>query len=274
MNNYLFPPSTKIIPSHVERNRRVMYGALSGFLVGTICILVNTFINTWLYPELPIHLSWPDAFKLWLIWTTLGTVLGGVSAISSEGWFSILLSAFLMTLAILIMNFRVNDVRSLFLNLLIIMGLSLPFTAVMLPLAYVFFWLSRRFLLAETLASRERIRIILVNVLVIIGLGFLPGLYARFNVRAERGMTLIHEMLQAGAQAESVEAYPLPLRKTGGYTEHKDQAYTLSQVKSSYSTVGVDVTVHYEDGYELKCTVILYSSQNPNINPCKSVPQK
>lgn len=272
MNNYLFPPTTNL-PNHEERKRRVLYGALSGFLIGTICILVNTFINTWLYPELPIHLSWPDAFKLWLIWATFGTVLAGVAALSSEGWFSILLSAFLMTLTILVANF-VNDLSRLFLNLLIIMGLSLPFTAVMLPLAYVFFWLSRRFLLAETLVSKERIRIILVNVLVIIGLGFLPGLYARFNIRAERGMTLIHEMLQTGANIDSVNAYPLPLRKTEGYTEHKDQTYTLSQVKSTYSTVGVDVTAHYEDGYELKCTVIMYSSQDPNINPCKGVPPK
>ncbi len=270
MNNYLFPPSTNL-PSHEERNRRVLYGVLSGFLVGTICILVNTFINTWLYPELPIYLSWPDAFKLWLIWATLGAVLAGVSALSSEGWFSILLSAFLMTLTILIVNFRVNDLRSLFLNLLIIMGLSLPLTAVMLPLAFLFFWLSRRFMEAETLAGRERFRIILVNGLVILGLGFLPGLYARFNVRAEKGMTVIHEMLQTGAQVDTAEDYPVPLRKTEGYTEHKDHPYTLSQVKSSYSTVGVDVTVHYEDGYQLKCTVIMYSSQDPNINPCKAV---
>lgn len=270
MNNYLFPPSTNI-SNHEERRRRILYGALSGFLVGTICILVNTFINTWLYPELPIFMSWSDAFKLWLVWAVLGAVFGGVAALSSEGWFSILLSAFLMTLTILIVNFRVNDLSSLFLNLLIIMGLSLPLTAVMLPLAYIFFWLSRRFMEAKTLLSRERFRVILVNGLVILGLGFLPGLYARFNIRAERGMTLIHEMLQAGAQAESVDAYPVQLRKTEGYTEHKDQAYTLSQKQSSYSTVGVDVTAHFEDGYEIKCTVILYTSQNPNLNPCKGI---
>lgn len=267
-NNYLFPPSNNI-PNQEERKRRVLYGALSGFLVGTICILVNTFINSWLYPDLPIYMSWPDAFKLWVLWALLGAVLAGVSALSSEGWFSILLSAFLMTLTVLMTNFRVNDLSSLFLNLLIILGLSLPLTAVMFPLAYIFFWLARRFMQAETVIGRERMKIILVNGLVIIGLGFLPGLYARFNIRAEKGMTLIHEMLQTGAQASSAEDYPVPLRKTEGYTEHKDQSYTLSQVKSSYSTVGVDVTVHYEDGYELKCTVIMYTSQSPNINPCK-----
>lgn len=270
MNNYLFPPSTKNIPNHVERNRRVMYGALSGFLVGTICALVSTFINTLLYPDLPIYMSWPGAFKLWLLWAVLGTVLAGVSALSSEGWSSILLSAFLMTLTILLLNF-VDDLSLLFLNLIIILGLSLPLTAIMLPLAYLFFWLSRRFMEAETLVAWERRKIILVNVLVILGLGILPGVYARFNVRAERGMTLIHEMLQVGAQTDSMDAYPLQLRKTEGYTEHKDQPYTLSQKQSSYSTVGVDVTAHFEDGYELKCTVVLYTSQSPNINPCKGV---
>lgn len=270
MNNYLFPPSTNNLSTHAERNRRVIYGAISGFLVGTICALVSTFINTWLYPDLPIYMSWPNAFKLWMLWAGMGTILAGVSALSSEGWFSILVSAFLMTLTVLLLNF-VDDLSLLILNLIIILGLALPLTAIMLPLAYLLFWLSRRFLQAETLVAPERTKIILVNVLVILGLGILPGVYARFNLRAERGMTVIHEMLQVGAAGDSVEAYPIQLRKTEGYTEHKAQTYKLSQKQSSYSTVGVDVTAHFEDGYELKCTVVLYTARNPNINPCKGI---
>jgi hypothetical protein len=74
-------------------------------------------------------------------------------------------------------------------------------------------------------------------------------------------------MLQSGAQASAPAAYPLQL-KTEGYTEHKDQAYTLSQKPSDSSTVGVDVTAHFEDGYELMCTVVLYNLDDPKIRPC------
>src|SRR5689334_15243081 len=105
MNNYLFPPFSNIPAQKAERKRRVMYGALSGFLVGTICALIATFINTWLYPDLPIYLSWPNAFKLWILWAGMGCILAGVAAISAEGWWSILLSAFLMTITVLIANF-------------------------------------------------------------------------------------------------------------------------------------------------------------------------
>ncbi len=269
MNNYLFPPSTNL-SNQAEEKHRIIYGAISGFAVGTICAIMATFINTWLYPDLPIYMSWGNAFQLWLLWAGMGCILAGVAAFSSEGWFSILLSAFLMTLTTLILNF-IKGSDGLLLNLVILIGLAIPFTAALMPLAYIFFWLSRRFVQAENPKESNRWKILLVNGLVIVCLGFLPGVYARFNVRAEKGMRLIHEILQAGGQADSVDAFPVPLRKTEGYVEHKDQPYTLSQKSSSYSTVGVDVTAHFEDGYELKCTVILYTTRNPNISPCKGV---
>lgn len=269
MNNYLFPPSTNL-SNQAEKKRRIIYGAISGFAVGTICAVVSTFINTWLYPDLPIYMSWMGAFQLWLLWAGMGCILAGVAAFSAEGWFSILLSAFLMTLTTLILNF-IKGSDGLLLNLVILIGLAIPFTAALMPLAYIFFWLSRRFVQAENPKELNRWKIRLVNGLVIVFLGFLPGIYARFNVRAEKGMHLIHDVLQEGAQASSVDTYPISLRKTEGYGEHKDQSYTLSQRPSSYSTVGVDVTAHFEDGYEIKCTVILYTTKDPNISPCKGI---
>jgi hypothetical protein len=250
-----------------ERNRRVLYGALSGLLTGTICAITITFINTWFYPDLPLYVSSTYAFKLWLLWAGMATVVAGISALSAENWSSILASAFLMALIILIINFLQSE-SSLALTIVMIMGLSLPFTAVMTPLAYIFFWLSRRFTMLKNMAPVERWKLLFLNGLVILGLGFLPGLYEKFDTRAETGVRLVHEMLQSAAQAPSADSYSALLQNLEGYAQHRDQPYTLSQKVSTSSTVGVDVTAHFEDGYELMCTVVLYHIENPNIRTC------
>jgi len=82
--------------------------------------------------------------------------------------------------------------------------------------------------------------------------------------RAEQGVRIVHDILQ-GAPMEFTE----DISKTSGFVEHHDQPYALSQVDSSYSTVGVDVTVHYDDGYTIMCTVVLYPGQEPSVSPCK-----
>jgi hypothetical protein len=197
-------------------------------------------------------------------------VVAAIAVISSEGWTSILLSAFCMASTILIINF-VQDMSNIFLNLLILLGLAIPFTAMMTPLAYIFYWLTQRFVRATEFNGWARGRIIVVNILVIIALGLIPGFYTKMNATAERGVHLVHGILQDAAQAPSTDEYPLALLKTDGFAEHRVQSYTLSQAPSVYSTVGVDVTAHYEDGYIISCTVILYPGSDPYISPCKGV---
>jgi hypothetical protein len=262
MTNELFI-KTSNASNQLEKRQRITYAAISGFIAGTICAVVSSFINVWLYPDLPIYISWPGVCGLWALWAGAGGVLAGVAAISSEGWSSIILSAFLMATTALIFNF-VQGTANFFLTVLILLGLALPFTAILTPVAYVFFWLSRRFMEARLLTGWERSKILIVNLFVIIGVGFLPGLYSKFDPRAEQAVRMTHDLLQEGTQT-----VPTPLTKTEGFTEHRHQAYTLSQVESVYSTAGVDVTAHYEDGYSLLCTVILYPGSEPRISPCK-----
>lgn len=266
MGQYLFPASTTV-SGFAEKRQRIIYAAISGFIAGTICILVASFINVWLFPELPLKIDWQRIFVLWLAWAFIAGALAGVAAISSEGWGSILLSAFLMAAVILIINF-VQGIDSIMLNILVLLGLALPFTAVMVPVAFIFFWLAKRFLHLYDYVGWERWKIILLNGLVIILLGVLPGLYSKFNLRANEGTHLIHNMLQDTALSSEL---PTPLENAEGFAEHRTQPYTLSQVPSVYSTVGIDVTAHYEDGYALRCTAILYPERNSYVSPCKGL---
>ncbi len=268
MINQIFQPSPSIAKNNSERKRRILYGVFSGFAVGTIAAITSSFVNIWLYPELPIYFEWPPVLYTWVIWALLSGLLAGIAVISSEGWTGILLSAFSMAAAILVINF-VQDLDNIFLNILVLFGLALPFTAMMTPLAYIFFWLTRRLVQAMDLKGWARGRIFFANFLVIIALGAIPGVYAKMNARAERGVRLVHGILQDAAQSSSLDAVHKALLKTDGLAEHKDQPYTLSQTPSVYSTVGVDVVAHYEDGYTIFCTVILYPGSDPFISPCK-----
>ncbi len=247
-----------------QRKRRVLFAALSGFIAGTIAALTLSFINTWFFPDLPFHTEWRDVFSAWVLWAVLGGVLAGLAAVSSEGWKSILLSALSMAVTVLTFNLMQSS-EGILLNLVSFFGLLLPFIAIMAPLAALFFWLGHRFEQAARLKGWARLKIVLINVMVTLVLGVLPGWYAKMDARTEQGVRIIHGILQ-----DAPETVHKALSKTEGFLEHQDQTYTLSQSTSLYSTVGVDVTAYYDDGYTIRCTVVLYPGSEPSVFPCKS----
>jgi hypothetical protein len=169
-----------------------------------------------------------------------------------------------MAVAVLVIN-SIQGSESMMVSLVAFFGLLLPFFAMLFPLAALFYWLAKRSVEALSLSGWPRIRVFLVNAVIILVLGALPGWYVKMDQRAEQGVRIIHNILQ-GSPMEFKE----DLSKTSGFLEHQGQSYALSQVDSSYSTVGVDVTVHYEDGYTIMCTVVLYPGQEPSVSPCKS----
>lgn len=253
-----------------ETKQRVFFAALSGFIAGTVAALLSSFINIWLFPDLPFYIEWSSVFFAWVSWAVLGSMLAGMAAFSYEGWKSILLSALSMAVAVLVLNV-IQSSEGILVNFIAFFGLLLPFVAMMTPLAFLFFWLANRFVQALHLKNWARLKVFLVNFVVILVLGAIPGVYAKMSARAEQGVRIIHGILQDAAQASSPVGLHKSLLKTEGFSEYTDQPYTLSQVPSLYSTVGVDVTVHYEDGYTILCAVVLYPGSNPSILPCKAM---
>ncbi len=250
-----------------EKQRRIFFAALSGFVAGTIAALLSGFINTLLFPDLPLYLNGSVIFIAWVLWAVLGGIFAGVAAYSFDDMKSILLSALGMAVTILILNFM-QGAESALLNVIVLVGLSFPFTAMMTPLAWLFFWLAHRFVEALSLNGWARSKIISINIMIILALGTAPGVYSKMNSRAERAVRVIHELLQEAAHASAPETIHKALLMTEGFTEHKDQPYTLSQIPSEDSTEGVDVTAHYEDGYTILCTVVLYPGSAPSIFDC------
>jgi len=245
------------------RNQRILFGALSGFIAGTIAALVSGYINTWIFPDLPFYIEWSSLFIVWAMWAILGGILAGIAAVSAEGWNSILVSALCIALTILVLNIMQSS-EGFMLNMVSLLGLLLPFIAMMIPLAFIFFWLAHRFMQAVSEHGWVRIKIFLINIIIILALGMAPGMYAKMNARTERGVRIVHGILR-----DAPGTIHKALLKTEGFSEHANQPYTLSQASSIYSTVGVDVTAHYKDGYTLTCTVVLYPGSDPSVFPCK-----
>jgi hypothetical protein len=245
------------------RNQRMFFAALSGFFTGTLVTLATSFINTWFFPDLPLYINWSSILVAWVLWAFLGGLLASLSAFSAESWAGVFLSALSMAVTVLVIN-SIQSSENMMVSLVAFFGLLLPFIAMMFPLAALFYWLAKRFVEALSLRGWPRSRVFLVNGLIILVLGVLPGWYVKMDQRAEQGVRVVHDVLQGGAGKINEK-----LTKTSGFAEHQDQPYTLSQVDSSYSTVGVDVTVHYDDGYTIMCTVVLYPGQEPSVSPCQ-----
>ncbi|MCC7117908.1 MAG: hypothetical protein IT310_05225 [Anaerolineales bacterium] len=250
-----------------EHKTRIAFAFLYGFVIGTICVGLGSFINVWLYPELPLFINWEQILWSWLVWVLSLTVAAGVAVYAEDGWGGVVFSAFLMAAIILVVNFMQAG-GNFWLNVVLMAGLSLPFTTVMAPIAYAFIWLTRRFVEAQTMRGVKRFQILTVNFLVLVALGVAPGLYPKFNRQASESLRLIHAMLQGVATSS---ALPLPLQETKDFAKRQTQPYTLSQTPSKFSTEGVDVTAHYADGYQLRCTVVLYPGSDPYLKPCEEL---
>lgn len=253
------------VKNSTEKRQSVFFAALSGFMASTTAAVSSSFINIWLFPDIPLYLDLKSVFISWILWAVLGGVLAGIAGLSSEGWKSILLSALSMTITILIINF-IQSSESIMLRMVAVVGLLFPLTAMISPLALLFFWLSYRFVQGMLLKGWARAKIFVLNFIVILVIGTLPGLYVKFDNRTEQAVRLIHGILQ-----ELPDTTHKALLKTNGFSDHMRQAYTLSQRPSLYSTAGVDVTAHYDDGYTIICTVVLYPGSDPSVFPCKGV---
>lgn len=255
------------IPYDPERKQRVSFAALSGFSAGTISTFIIAYINIWLFPDIPLRLDWLSILTAWLLWAVLGSLLAGLSGLSSEGFKSIAFSAVSMSFSILMLS-SMQSSESTTLKIVALVGLLFPIAAMLSPLAVIFFWLARRFIQVMSLKGWARLKILIVNFLIIFVIGVLPGLYVKMDSRSEKAVRVIHQILQ-DARTSAPDVLHKSLLKTEGFADRKSQPYTLSQAASIYSTVGVDVTVHYEDGYKMTCTVVMYPGSEPSIYPCK-----
>jgi len=85
----------------------------------------------------------------------------------------------------------------------------------MTPLAYVFFWLARRFMRVQDMQGWQRWKVLILNALIILALGTMPGLYSKFDDRAEQGLTIINGIFTGDCASHYTRNLSNPASKNG-----------------------------------------------------------
>jgi len=242
--------------------KRATFGALYGFLGGTAFVLMASFIDIWLHPELPLGVNW-SAFALRLPLIGLGLALvGAVTCWWHEAWQGLLSGAVVTSALALITSLFTSQVDT-GMKFIVLVFILIPIAAMTLPVAYFLRWVTERHGMALHL-NRSFVRITGLVILVI-ALGAGLGYFMKASGRAVEATRFIHNFLQ------DLSAEKNPLASVAGVTERSETRYKMYPTTSADSTEGFDIHVEYEDGYNVLCKVILYPGRNPFLSGCQPV---
>lgn len=241
----------------------VVIGSIYGLLIGTSFVLMWAFIDTWLYPDLPLGVDWQLTAMRWA-WIGMGLALvGGLTCLFSETWAGLMAGGVSAGLLALLSGLAISSV-SAGLKVIVLVFMLVPISVTSLPIA----WILRR--LAEWHAhilhqKQSVVRIGLV-VLIAVALGMGAGYFTRMPGRAVLAVRLLHDTLRAPPESKDKALSELPRLR-----EHADVSYELFQKASEESTEGFEVRAEYEDGYRVQCVVVAYPGSHPYIRDCKEI---
>ena len=239
--------------------RRATFGAFYGFLGGLAFVVMAAFIDILLHPDLPYGVDW-STFMMRLPLIALGLALvGAVTCWWHEAWQGLLSGAAVAaTLTLVVSLFSAEITTGL--KFIVLVFILIPVAAMTLPIAYILRWLPERHAAVMHLKwNSVRVAWLIV---IVLALGAGCGYFMKTSTPGVQVARFINELLQDPSQTKS------PISKVPGVLEHQDMPYKLYQKKSVFSTEGYDVYAKYEDGFVLKCVVVLYPGRDPYLSAC------
>jgi len=251
-----------------SRRRRMLAGALYGFLGGTAYSLVSGTIDALTHPDLPIYIQWSGVFFMWA-WLGVGLALFGALI----GWFTetlkgIAIGAIAMSLTVLAANLIQSSARGA-ITIVMLIAMALPVAAACVFIAWPLRWLADRHVHAVNNPDpKERTRSMALLVVIALLIGFVPAAFQRMSVPAEQSVRLLDGLLKQAAVGPSAENQGLPLDKLPAFKVHLGMDYKLSQSKSKISSVGYDIAIVFSDGYKITCVLVAYGDQKPYLRGC------
>ena len=244
------------------RIRRAMFGALYGFLGGTVFVLIAAFIDVWLHPELPLGVNW-SAFTMRLPLIGLGlTIVGAVTCWWHEAWQGLLSGAAVAaTLALITALFTAQVNTGL--KFMVLIFTLVPVAVMALPVAYFLRWVIERH--GRALQLNGNTTRLAGLVLLVIAVGAALGFFMKSSGRGIEAARFIHNFLQ------DLSAEKNPLANVAGVSERSRMPYTMYSTRSETSTEAFDIHIEYADNYKVQCMVILYPGRNPFLSGCRAV---
>lgn len=247
---------------HVKLTRAA-FGAAYGLLGGTAFAITATFVDILLNPNLPLAMDWALLTVRWPLIALGLALVGAVTSWWSETWSGLgsgaMTAGFLaLASALYLSNVSIN------MKLVVLVFALVPIAIVCLPIAWILRWLVVK---RGQVTDLNRSFIFKAGLfLIIIALGAGPGYFMKMSPRALISTRYVHNLLQTTTEEKN------PIHAVQGVPEHADMAYKLYQQKSDFSTEGFDIRAEYDDGYEIKCTIVLYPGRDPYLASCKPLP--
>lgn len=246
--------------------QRALTGALYGLLIGTAFVVVMTFINAWLNPDIPIGVEWGPVPLRWILIGLGLTLIGALSCVFIEPIPGLLIGAVVagfLALVSALFQSTTTEVGAGAKAIVLIFAL-VPASVMSLPIILFLRRLENQHEQALTL-DRFLARILLLA-LSAVALGAIGGYYTKISGPALRAVRAFHMELQRPAEVRSNKISELP-----GMLQHEGMEYKLFQQESPSTTEGFDVRAEYEDGYAFQCTVVTFPGSPAHILSCEEL---
>jgi hypothetical protein len=252
-----------------QRRCRTVPGALYGLGMAAIYTLIGATVNQLSYPDIPVAVDGPGLLFTWLLlsgWLGLGGWLVNWFTYTEESFtFSVpvMIAGSLLVGTYFTSGSLLEKMSTSALLLLILPGYSLFMTIILRSLGVRH---------ADLLDERDRaVKIrgfsgLIVTVLI---LGALPGLgLTRWSDQTATAARAIQTRLQNAAADPGKLDGIFPLASVPGLAHHLQTPYTLRARPSAESVVAFDVTVDFNDGYQMTCALLVFSEESPFLRAC------
>jgi hypothetical protein len=254
-----------------ERSTRMLPGAMYAAIAVTIYLIVSSAINVIFFPNLHLAVNWSG---LLLNCVELGIGMGLTGAI--VGWFSedhegIVWGGVLLAMLILVGNLIASLISGRSSTLL---GQSIIITILPLAIAGILLaWVIRMAIKRHIQAIKEEHpeirRKLFVRLLFLVFLvGLIPGVFALFGSSSLSTVRSLNKILQGYATDPLLESR-FPYENLPALKNHFGTGYSLYTHSSTLMTGSIEITIHFEDGYNVSCLVPLSSgNEQLLLNVC------
>jgi MFS family permease len=240
-----------------ERIHRMLAGAIYCEIAATVYILVSSVINVIFFPGLHLAVYWIGLLTTWI---EVGIALALAGAI--VGWFTedhegIVWGGVVLAVLIFIGNLVVALISGRSATL---MGQSIFLTAIPLIgagilVAWVIRMAIKRHVQAnqQKMAGDRRKQLVQLTLLVIL-VGLIVGVFSLFGTSSLSTLRSMNTTLQNYATDNLIDKR-FPYDKVPALKSHFGMNYSLYVHLSTIMTGSMDITIHFEDGYNVTCLV-------------------